>query len=55
MLQLSCVRLMNDLPGFVETPQGKGVGGEIQIQICIIRRNAHGLPSETHGLLMLPL
>ena len=51
----SRLRLVDDLPRFVEALQGKGVDGEIRVRTCTIRCKARGLPRDLRGLLILPL
>ncbi len=55
IIQFSRLRLVNDLPRFVETLQGKGVVGEIGVQSCLIRCKAHGLPRDLRSFFILPL
>ncbi len=55
IIQFSRLRLVDDLPRFVEALQGKGVVGEIDVRIDMIRRKAQGLPSDLRGFLILPL
>ena len=55
IIQFSRLRLVDDLPRFVEALQGKGVVGEIRVRTHTIRRKAQGLPRDLRGLLILPL
>jgi hypothetical protein len=43
IIQFSRLRLVDDLPRFVEALQGKRVVGEILVPTTSIRRKAHGL------------
>ena len=47
--------VVDDLPRFVETLQGKGMIGEIPVNTHPLRCKAHGLLRDFDGFLILPL
>jgi hypothetical protein len=55
VIQLSRLRLANNLPGFVEALQGHGVVGEILVENSRRRSQAHGLLGQLESLFVLAL
>jgi hypothetical protein len=55
IILFSRLRLVDALPCFVETLQGKGVVGDGLVRAYLLRRKPHSLPRDLRGFFILPL